>query len=547
LQLPFEDDVPDELRDVILSAHVRSHIRRFNMAFAMVSVGHNNCSLPDSTFILGGRTYHRIGSALPSHPAESAFAQIYMLDAAESAVRRAHVVGDAEGVLRRPVLETLHRLMVQFNPWVQRLRAAAVDDAPVIEWRSDIDVSGMMVGAVVAAPGSRSIVIQVRSADRPQFISDGHALYHTLAYPLLFPTGAAGWHDAMVCWDVKTGRQRPVTLLEWSRHLLMHRESPTFIQRCERLALEFYCDLFAQYEARTAMFHLRPQQQALYRSAPFRAVQDQLRRDDAEGLADVGRPVILPSSFVGSPRYYYQLYLDAMALPLRFHKPDLFITITCNPCWPEISRAIPAGSHWRFHPDIVARVFMLKFQSILAEITESLIFGPVLAFVWRVEWQARGLPHVHMLLILAERLVTAESIDRIVSAEFPDPVARPELHAAVQQFVLHGPCDLKPHLGCRSHSTDGACSRHYPKSIVATTRILPDGYPEYRRRGRYVGHDGDRPVSDVWVVPHNPYLLERYRCHINVEVIMGRARVLLRLGRMRVNCAADVVIERFSD
>jgi hypothetical protein len=97
--------------------------------------------------------------------------------------------------------------------------------------------------------------------------------------------------------------------------------------------------------------------------------------------------MILPSSFVGSPRFYHQLYLDAMALPHRFHKPDLFITITCNPGWTEISSAVPAGSHWRFHPDIVGRVFMLKFQAILKEITDSEIFGRVLAYVWRVEWQ----------------------------------------------------------------------------------------------------------------------------------------------------------------
>jgi hypothetical protein len=488
------------------------------MAFAMASVGHNNRSLPDSVFVLGGRTYHRIGSVLPAQDAEAAFAQIYMLDAEEAADRRAQVVNDTESVLRRPVLVMLHRLLSQHNPWVRQLQAAASSRTPVIQWSSDIDVSGMVVGAVVAAPGSRSIVLQLQSSERPNFIDDGHSLYHTLAYPLLFPTGAPGWHRGMTFWDSLKGRQRPLSLLRWSRHLLMHRDTPTFLQRCERLALEFYCDLYAQHEAMNAAFHSLPRQQALYRGASFRAVHDELRNNRPNALVDVGRPMILPSSFVGSPRYYYQLYLDAMALPLRFHKPDLFITITCNPAWPEITAAIPVGSHWRFHPDIVGRVFMLKFESILAEITESKIFGPVLAFVWRVEWQARGLPHIHMLLILESQILSPEDIDRIVSAEFPDPVARPLYHAAVQDFMVHGPCDTRLHLSCRSKSEDGSCCRHYPKQMVATTRILHDGYPEYRRRGRFVGHDGDRIITDEWVVPHNPYLLERYRCHCNVEI-----------------------------
>ncbi len=80
------------------------------------------------------------------------------------------------------------------------------------------------------------------------------------------------------------------------------------------------------------------------------------------------------------------LYLDAMALPQRLHAPDLFITFTCNPQWPEIRSAIPLHSHWRNHPDIVARVFWLKFQSMMADILEDEIFGPVAGYVWRIEW-----------------------------------------------------------------------------------------------------------------------------------------------------------------
>ena len=359
------------------------------MAFSMASVGHDNRSLPDSTFIMGGRTYHRIGCLRPPEFGAASFAQIYLLDPEESAARRVAVIGHDDDVIRPPVLQELHRMLVAYNPWVQQLRAAAAENVPVIEWRSDVDVSGMMVGAVVVAPGSRSIVIRQHSSDRPEFIDDGHSLYHTLAYPLLFPTGAPGWHAGLTYWDVSRGCQRKVTLLEWSRYNLMHRTAPTFVQRCERLALEFYCDLYAQYEARLASFHQLPRQQALYRGASYRAMHDHFHRDGDvnANVAELGRPMVLPSSFVGSPRYYYQLYLDAMALPLRFHKPDLFITITCNPYWTEITRAIPAGSHWRFHPDIVGRAFMLKFAAILEEITVSEIFGAVLAFVWRVEWQ----------------------------------------------------------------------------------------------------------------------------------------------------------------
>ena len=123
-----------------------------------------------------------------------------------------------------------------------------------------------------------------------------------------------------------------------------------------------------------------------------------------------------------------------------------------------------------------------------------------------------------MLLILANRVLSADRIDSIVSAEFPNPATHPDQHNAVQEYMLHSPCDVRPHLGCRRHSLAGSCKRHFPRSGLTATRIRPDGFPDYRRRMQFQGRDGDRVISDEWVVPHNPYLVTRYRCHINVEV-----------------------------
>ena len=123
-----------------------------------------------------------------------------------------------------------------------------------------------------------------------------------------------------------------------------------------------------------------------------------------------------------------------------------------------------------------------------------------------------------MLLILANQILSTSRIDHVVSAEFPDPLLQPDLHAAVQEFMVHGPCDTRVHLACRSQSVDGNCARRFPKSLIMASRIAHDGFPEYRRRGRFSGRDGDRIVTDEWVVPHNPYLIVRYRCHVCVEV-----------------------------
>ena len=263
------------------------------------------------------------------------------------------------------------------------------------------------------------------------------------------------------------------------------------------------------------MFHLNPNQQNKYRLGRKCAIEDQLaQRAD---LSDVTVPTILPSSFVGSAKWYHMLYLDALCLPHRFHAPDLFVTFTCNPQWSEIKAALPLGHDWKDHPDIVGRVFWLKFKAMMKDIVDHEIFGPVQAYVWRIEWQARGLPHVHLLIILRDPCRSPRAIDAVVCAEIPDPDVFPELFALVSELMIHQPCDTNDEAGCRQNSTK-QCKRHFPKSMSSETIVLNNKYPKYRRRGRYSCKVGGRHVSDDWVVPFSPFLLLKYGAHVNVEI-----------------------------
>lgn len=83
----------------------------------------------------------------------------------------------------------------------------------------------------------------------------------------------------------------------------------------------------------------------------------------------------------------HQMYQDAMAIVRRFGKPDLFITFTCNPKWPDIERNLLSGQTSTDRPDLVARVFHLKLKELLKDITEQNVFGKVIAFVYTIEFQ----------------------------------------------------------------------------------------------------------------------------------------------------------------
>jgi hypothetical protein len=507
IQLPAFPEPPPEISAAILTPHVLTNIRAYNMSLSMASVGHKSKGLPDGWFVLGGRPYHLIGSMLPEAGNAHAFAQIYMLDPDAASDRRLEVFGGVNSVLQRDVLRSLHDLMLVHNPLVSQFVVAAHAGIPQFVWRCTDDIITMQIGAMIAEVGSRRDVVVRRCAGSLLRIHDGHALYHPLAYPLLFPLGTPGWQEEMLTASVDFQSQRRLTLTEWGRYHLMHRGAVTHLQRCQKLTLEFYCDLFAQVESRNADFHRMPQQQSKYRAARVMAVEDQLSA--GINASEIGNAVVrLPSGFVGSAKYYQQLYYDAMALPRRFGKPDLFVTLTCNPKWAEITAALPPNSHWKHHPEIVDRVFMMKLKQFIHDITVGELFGEVKAYVWRMEWQARGLPHCHMLFILKDKILSVRHIDAIVSAELPDPLAEPELSALVLTHMMHPICDTNTAHGCRQDANGALCDcrRFYPKVASQTTVIVADGFPQYRRRcvNTTTTKDG-RIITDNWVVPHNKY------------------------------------------
>ena len=79
------------------------------------------------------------------------------------------------------------------------------------------------------------------------------------------------------------------------------------------------------------------------------------------------------------------------------------------------------------------------------------IFGTCVAHVYAIEFQKRGLPHMHLLIFLkAEyKLLSPDIIDSIISAQWPDPVTQPRLFDVVKRFMVHGPCGvLNPHVPC---------------------------------------------------------------------------------------------------
>ncbi len=153
-----------------------------------------------------------------------------------------------------------------------------------------------------------------------------------------------------------------------------------------------------------------------------------------------------------------------------------------------------------------------------------------------VEYQKRGLPHAHLLIILdsEDRLQVPGDVDNVIVAELPP---KPELfldneqkrqatslREVVLKCMVHGPCGaLNPKSPCM---VNGKCSKGYPKPFCSHTSWSDfSSYPCYRRRtpnsesGTAIV--GNFLIDNIWIVPYNPYLSLRYNAHINVEACIS--------------------------
>ena len=117
---------------------------------------------------------------------------------------------------------------------------------------------------------------------------------------------------------------------------------------------------------------------------------------------------------------------DGMTYMQSHGKPDVFMTMTCNPKWPEIQTELLEGQTPQDRHDLLARVFHLKLRKLIYVITKGNIFGEINCWMYTIEWQKQGLPHAHILIWFKNKL-TPNRIDSVISAEIPDPAVDPEL------------------------------------------------------------------------------------------------------------------------
>lgn len=389
------------------SVKFREKIRAYNSIFAFTSMGakiDNSVNLRPGPYVfkISGQNYHRIGGLIPTEGRQPKFSQLYVHDTENEVQNRLRSLknGEIDQTLDEIIIQSLKEMLDMHNPIAQVFRMArdrlAESNNTHIQIRligmragetrqynrpTSSEVAALIVGDVGQSDGRRDIVIEHKT-NGLQRITELHPLFMAMQYPLIFPYGEDGFH-LDISYSHNNGRRKTkrdkLTMREYYAYRIQQRklEGKTLI--CAgRLFQQYIVDAYTAIEEDRIRW-IRKNQTVL-RTELYKNVCDAVVRGDTMAAA-TGKRIVLPSSFTGGPRYMVQNYQDAMAICRTFGNPDIFMTFTANPKWPEIQYMlddVPRQSA-DDRPDIKTRVFKMKLDQLMKHTIEGQHFGQVIA------------------------------------------------------------------------------------------------------------------------------------------------------------------------
>lgn len=372
--------------------------------------------------------HHYLGSLFPDENAELKFSQIYFLDSDEATARRTKVLNDIDGKLIEiiQVLNFILRNYTFFKKLInlinllqdclhknnqliakykqigmeikdnENYQMKIVDKAFGVDIRIYNQPARNQIAGIMPSSSNfsnpREIVIQQKT-NRLQKISHLHSSYEPLSYPLFFPDGNGRYSTKLYCLN-SNGIQKKITLLSYIVYFLQIRLlSNNILFKGGKLFLQYLVNMFSNVESERLNYIVSKQKdlKATSYKAAYEAYEKAKRCRILVFILEkktnnTNLKQILKKNEQVNSLYFrrHSLMVSgtlhnctkiSVAILMAKGKPDLFITVTTNPKWKEITKAlfkdqIISQEPWE-RPDLLCRVFDIKLNAILEDIKKK--------------------------------------------------------------------------------------------------------------------------------------------------------------------------------
>lgn len=289
-------------------------------------------------------------------------------------------------------------MLNETNPYVKKFRSAKdrfainpndsfhmrivsdrVNDGRTYDTPTASEVAALIPGDFNLEMSKRDIVLQQKSGKLLR-IDEISPSYLPLQYPLLFVHGEDGFRLGIKKGDKASEKlkNKNISMRQYFAFRLHERKNEAHtILDSRRLFQQFVVDAYTTIES-NRLRYLRTHQTSL-RSDSYDSIKESENAGRVD-MAEQGSSFLLPASFTGGPRYMKNLYLDAMTICKHYGFPTLFITFTCNPKWPEITRHLKSRKlKAEDRSDIICRMFKMKLDSLMDDLTKKHILGKTVA------------------------------------------------------------------------------------------------------------------------------------------------------------------------
>ena len=143
--------------------------------------------------------------------------------------------------------------------------------------------------------------------------------------------------------------------MQYLQYHIMTRYNRNFLHDGQKLYQQWIIDQYVKRKSNRLQYILLNQNNL--RCDTYQKVVNALQSGE---IGKSGRMTILPASYTGSDRWYYNHYRDAMALVWKYGKPTFFVTFTIDVNCPEVKIELKQGQTPYDRPDVICCVFQLK-------------------------------------------------------------------------------------------------------------------------------------------------------------------------------------------